>query len=182
MNEIVNFKEVENNIIKLRGIDVIIDADVAKLYGVETKEINQAVRNNPDKFPEGYIFTTTKEEKNELVKNFDHLNKIKHTNILPKAFTEKGLYMLATILKSDKATNTTIAIVETFAKLRDLSRTVGELSTIPDKEKQKNLMQKSGDIISELLGEDLQTTETESEIELNFAVLKFKHTIKRKGK
>jgi phage regulator Rha-like protein len=182
MNEIVNFKEVENNIIKLRGIDVIIDADVAKLYGVETKRINEAVKNNPDKFPKGYILKLSNEEwksmKTKISSSLSAGGKVK----LPNAFTEKGLYMLATILKSDKATNTTIAIVETFAKLRDLSRTVGELSTIPDKEKQKNLMQKSGDIISELLGEDLQTTETESEIELNFAVLKFKHTIKRKGK
>lgn len=88
--------------------------------------------------------------------------------------------MLATILKSPQATQTTIAIVETFANIRELSRTINELSQSPDELTQKSLMQKSGDIISDVLGSDMQTTDTETEIELNFAVLKFKHTIKRK--
>ena len=98
-----------------------------------------------------------------------------------KAFTEKGLYMLATILKSERATKTTIAIVETFTKIRELSRTVAELSQTNNQYEQKNLMQKSGDIISDILGDDLQKTDTETSIELNLAVLKFKHTVKRKN-
>ena len=98
----------------------------------------------------------------------------------PKAFTEKGLYMLATILKSKIATQTTIAVIETFTKVRELTQAVKELSSNPEKEKQKSLMHKSGEIISELLDNDLQTTESETTIELNFAVLKFKHTIKKK--
>ncbi len=90
--------------------------------------------------------------------------------------------MLATILKSEKATETTIAIVETFAKIRELSRTVAELSNSPDEYAQKSLMQRSGDIIADILGDDLQTTDTETSIELNLAVLKFKHTVtKKKG-
>ncbi len=105
-----------------------------------------------------------------------------HSKYQPKAFTEKGLYMLATILKSEKATETTIAIVETFAKIRELSRTVAELSNSPDEYAQKSLMQRSGDIIADILGDDLQTTDTETSIELNLAVLKFKHTVtKKKG-
>lgn len=100
---------------------------------------------------------------------------------LPKALTEKGLYMLATILKSERATQTTIAIIETFTQIRELSRTVSELSEIKDEEKQKSLMQKSGEIISDILGEDMKTTDTETTVELNFAVLKFKHTVKRKN-
>lgn len=87
--------------------------------------------------------------------------------------------MLATILKSERATQTTIAIIEAFAKLRELSRTIGEMSSNPDEFKQKTLMQKSGEIMADLFGEDMQTTDTETEIELNFAVLKLKHTIKR---
>jgi hypothetical protein len=106
------------------------------LYGVETKEINQAVKNNPDKFPDEYILELEEYEKTELVKIFDQFNKLKHSTAYPKAFTEKGLYMLATILKSTKATQTTIAIVETFAKIRELSRNVGELAKKPAKEKQ----------------------------------------------
>ena len=99
-----------------------MDSDVAELYGVQTKEINQAVRNNSEKFPIGYIWELTGEEKNELVKNFDRFNRQKHSTVMPRAFTEKGLYMLATILKSPKAVETTIAIVEAYAKLKELSR------------------------------------------------------------
>ena len=90
--------------------------------------------------------------------------------------------MLATILKSKTASQTTIAIIETFAKVRELTQTVKELSKNPQKEKQQSLMQKSGEIMSELLDTDLQTTESETTIEINFAVLKFKHTIKKKDR
>lgn len=159
---------------------MLIDADVAELYGVQTKEINQAVKNNPEKFPVGYILELNKEEKAELVKNFDHLQRLKFSKALPKAFTEKGLYMLATILKGEKATQTTLSIIETFAKIRELSRTISDLSEIKNKAEQKSLMQKSGEIISEILGEEMKTTDTETTVELNFAVLKLKHTIKRK--
>jgi len=82
------------------------------------------------------------EKKNELVENFDRFKKLKHSSVTPKAFTEKGLYMLATILKSKTATQTTIAIIETFAKVRELTKTIKTLSQNPEKEKQKNLMQK----------------------------------------
>jgi hypothetical protein len=90
----------------------------------------------------GYIIDATKDEKSELVKIFDRFDRMKHSTVLPKAFTEKGLYMLATILRSPKATATTIAIVETFAKIRELSRTVMELSNSSDEKQHKTLMQK----------------------------------------
>lgn len=144
------------------------------------KRVNEAVRNNPDKFPDGYIFELEQAEKQYVVENFDHMQGLKKSPVTPKAFTEKGLYMLATILKSPQATQTTIAIIEAFAKLRELSRTIGEMSANPDRFKQKTLMQKSGEIMADLFGEDMQTTDTETEIELNFAVLKLKHTVKRK--
>lgn len=180
MSDIVKFKDVEQSIIKVRDKNVILDSDVAKLYGVETKEINQAVRNNPDKFPTGYILDCSKDEKNELVKNFDRFNKLKHSTVTPTAFTERGLYMLATILKSEQATQTTIAIVETFTQIRDLQRTVAQLSNNPDESIQKQLMQKSGDIMADILGSELQTTDTETTFKLNLAVLSFEHKIKRK--
>ena len=69
-------KDVESKIVTIRNERVILDCDVATLYGVPTKEINQAVRNNPEKFPAGYTFQTTNEEKKEVVKNFDHLEKM----------------------------------------------------------------------------------------------------------
>ena len=103
------------------------------------------------------------------------------TRTLPKAFTEKGLYMLATILKSKVATETTISIIETFTKIRELSRAVSDLVEIQEEPKQKSLIKRSGELISEVLGDALDATETETSIELNFAVLKVKHTIKRKN-
>ncbi len=123
MKDVVSFSQVEEAVISIRNQNVILDSKVAELYGVETREINQAIKNNPDKFPKGYIVELTKEEKEEVIKIFDN-PKIKYSPKLPKAFTEKGLYMLATILKSKRATQTTIAIVETFAKIRELSHTL----------------------------------------------------------
>ena len=95
---------------------MILDKDVAEIYGVETKRINEAVKNNLDKFPVGYIINLSKEEWDILktkISTSSRGGKVK----LPKAFTEKGLYMLATILKSKVATQTTIAIIETFARV-----------------------------------------------------------------
>ena len=90
--------------------------------------------------------------------------------------------MLATILKGERATQTTIAIVDTFAKMRELSRTVAELSQVTDESAKHSLMQKSGDIITDLLGDEMQTTDTETSIEITLALMKFKHTIKQKKK
>ena len=116
------------------------------IYGVETRDINKAVTNNPDKFPAGYIVELTKTEKSELVKNLHRFEKLKHSTVNPKAFTEKGLYMLATILKSAVATRATISIIETFTKIRELSRNIKELSNIQDKTNQRTLMQRSGEL------------------------------------
>lgn len=159
---------------------VILDFNVAELYGVKTKEVNQAVKNNPQKFPEGYVFELDSKQIADL--RSKNLTANSKSRVAPKAYTEKGLYMLATILKGEVATATTISIIEAFAKLRELSRTIGELSANPGQYEQRSLMQKSGEIMADLFGEDMQTSETETEIELNFAVLKLKHTIKRKGK
>ena len=179
MSNIIKYESIESKIIVIGGRKVILDIDVAELYGVETKRINEAVKNNTEKFPDNYIFNLSKNEWDALKSKFS--TSIKGGKVkIPKAFTEKGLYMLATILKSKTATQTTIAIIETFAKVRELTKTIKTLSENPEKEKQQSLMKKSGEIISELLDNDLQTTESETTIELNFAVLKFKHTIKKK--
>ena len=178
--DIVRIEDIEDLILDINGEKVLLDSDVAKLYGVETRDINKAVKNNPDKFPERYIVTITKEEKKELVEKFHRFNKLKHSNSNPHAFTEKGLYMLATILKSKQAVKTTIMIIETFSKIRELSRTVKALTHVKNNTEQKSLMQRSGELIAEVLDDDLQTDGTETTIELNFAVLKFKHTIKKK--
>lgn len=87
MSEIIIQKDIQSKIVEIRNQKVIIDRDVALLYGVETKRINEAVKNNPERFPEGYIFELTDKEKNELVENFDHFNILKHSKVNPKAFT-----------------------------------------------------------------------------------------------
>ncbi|MDO8735354.1 MAG: ORF6N domain-containing protein, partial [Elusimicrobiota bacterium] len=116
------------------------------------------------------------------VENFHHLYKLKFSPQLPKAFTEKGLYMLATILKSSRAIQTTIAIIEAFAKIRNLSRNIKVMSSIKDNRQKQKLLQKSGEIIAEVFDDNLGSSERETSIELNFAVLKFKHTIKKTKK
>ena len=104
--EIIKFEELENKLIKYNEEFVLVDRDVAQLYGVETRDINKAVTNNPEKFPEGYIIELNEDEKKELVENFHRFNKLKHSTVNPKVFTEKGLYMLATIIKSKVSTQT----------------------------------------------------------------------------
>ncbi|OIP85123.1 MAG: DNA-binding protein [Porphyromonadaceae bacterium CG2_30_38_12] len=160
MTEILWIGNVEDEILIIRNQKVILDSDVAYLYSVKTKEVNQAVKNNPEKFPFGYVFELSSEEQDEVVKKFDHLQKLKFSSIAPKAFTEKGLYMLATILKSQVATETTINIIETFTKTRELSRNIGELVTLPEETKQKLLLKRSGELISDVLSEALDVTET----------------------
>lgn len=177
----VTTKDVERRMIVLRNQPVLIDADVAELYGVQTKEVNQAVKNNPNKFPFGYLFELDKYEKAELVKNFDHLNKLKFSKVAPTAFTERGLYMLATILKGKRAVETTLAIVDTFVQVRELARTMEALQNVEDGgTQQRTLLQRTGDLLAEVVGHNLSTTTTETEIELNFAVVKIKHKIVRK--
>jgi len=125
---IIKYDQVSDKIIEIRHQKVIIDTDVAELYGVKTKDINKAVKNNPGKFPNGYIIELFNTEKNELVENFHRFNKLKHSTVSPKAFTERGLYMLATILKSPQAVSTTIAIIDTFAQIKELAQTVYQFS------------------------------------------------------
>ena len=181
MSAVVRFENLIDLIVELRGQSVLLDSDVAGIYKVETKRVNEAVKNNPDKFPQDYMFEISKSELVNLRSKFS-TTKFAKTRVLPKAFTEKGLYMLATILKSKQAREATFAIIETFSKIRQLSRNIQELSIVQGEADQKTLMQKSGEIIAEILDDDMQTTDTETSIELNFTVLKFKHTIKKKNK
>ncbi len=173
--------EVENKIITLRDQQVILDSDVAELYGVRTKEINQAVRNNPEKFPEGYTFILDNQEFMNLRSKI-LTTKYQMTRQLPKAFTEKGLYMLATILKSPQAVETTIAIVEAYAKLKELSRVIVQ---VPQQEgnsvAQKMLLRRGGQLVEDLLSDVMPVQSSETSFELNLAMFKFKHSVKREN-
>lgn len=181
--QVIKYEAVEDKIIEIRGEKIILDSDIAELYQVETKRINEAVKNNPEKFPEGYVIELTEAEWIPLRSKISTSIKGGRTYI-PKAFTEKGMYMLATILKSKKATETTLAIIDAFAKIREVSRIVNQLPAVKrDSPEQQKLMQRAGDIISDLVVPDnMETDETEASIELNFAVVKFKYSVKKKAK
>ena len=188
----ITYSDVQQRIVSIRDRSVIIDADVAALYGVETRRVNEAVRNNPDKFPLDYMFVLTNEETRILRSKISSLergenlrSKISTTKlssksrVAPKAFTEKGLYMLATILKSKRATAATFAIIETFAKVRGLKRELVELHKEGNKRKQSDKMRHFGETLADIVMPDLETVETESSLELNFFIGKIKHTVRR---
>ena len=175
---LVTTKEVEACMLPVRGQQVLIDCDVAALYGVETKRINEAVRNNPDKFPEGYIFELTEAETEEVKaitaknddfadENFDRKTVSSKTRYAPKAFTDRGLYMLATILKSPRATQTTIAIIDTFAKVKELSRCLYAMKENTDMETKQSLVQRTGSLLNELLQTDDKDSNENVAMELN---------------
>ncbi len=162
--QVVKYDQVMDKISDIRGQKVIIDSDVADLYGVETKRINEAVSRNPEKFPEGYLIELTNDEWEPLKSQF--ATSIKGGKVkLPTAFTERGLYMLATILKSQRAVETTLAIIDTFAKVRELSRVIHQVQALPENSpKQKTLMEHTGELIADLIipDDDLEVTGTET--------------------
>ena len=171
---------IDSKIIELRDKFIIIDRDVAELYGVETKRVNEAVSNNIDKFPKDYMFELTKDEKSKVVEYFDHLETIKYSPYLPKAFTKKGLWMLATILSSKKAKEVTFLIIETFEKIDNLKYNLKQLETTTDNKLKEQLSQKSGEIIAELLEvPEEYDVDTKTSIEVNFGLLKYKRTVKK---
>ena len=179
----VSLQDVESRIIVVRGQEVLLDRDVAELYGVETKRVNEAVRNNPRKFREGYLIELTNEESMILRSKFSTLESMdgkgQYSKYNYKAFSEKGLYMLATILKSKRAEDATIAIIETFVKVRNLKRELLQLHQETDKEKQTSMMKHFGDLLTDIVMPDLQTNETETQLELNFVIGKLRHSVKR---
>ena len=175
----IAYSDVERLIVNVRGQPVIVDADVAKLYGVATKRVNEAVRNNPEKFPADYMFALTADELSDLRSKISSAKVSSKSRALPKAFTEKGLYMLATVLKSQRATEASFAIIETFAKVRTLRRELVELHNVQKGRVQAEKMRHFGETLSDIVMPDLETVETESSLELNFLIGKLKHTVRR---
>jgi len=121
MDGLVEQGEIGSHIFILRGKEVMLDKDLAELYGVETKRVNEAVKNNQDKFLEDFYFELTEKEFEYLRSKYS-TTKFSKTRVNPKVFTEQGVYMLATILKSKIASEVTVSIIRTFAKLREFSK------------------------------------------------------------
>jgi len=117
---IINENNIKDKIHNIRNQQVMLDRDLAELYGVETKVFNQAVKRNIKRFPENYRFQLNENEKNQLVTNCDWLNSLKHSSSLPYVFTEQGVSMLSAILKSDKAIDISIKIIDSFVSMRKL--------------------------------------------------------------
>jgi len=125
---LVPMERIERAIFLIRGQKVMLDADLAELYGVLTKVLNQAVKRNKERFPVDFMFQLTKEEKDEVVTNCDHLKRLKFSPTLPHAFTEHGAIMLATILNSPVAVQSSIQVVRAFVRLRQMLASNAELA------------------------------------------------------
>ena len=128
MKELIPAEVIENKILLIRSEKVMLDADLAALYGVTTKRLNEQVKRNRERFPEDFMFQLSEKEKAEVVANCDHLKRLKFSPNLPYAFTEHGAIMLATVLNSPVAVQASIQVVRAFVKLREMLSSNKELA------------------------------------------------------
>ena len=127
-NKLFPIEAIEKRILFIRNQKVMIDSDLAELYGVTTKRLNEQVKRNKGRFPEDFMFKLTKKEKQELVANCDHLIRLKYSSAMPNAFTEHGAIMLAAVLNSQKAIEMSLFVVRAFIRLREIISTHKELA------------------------------------------------------
>jgi hypothetical protein len=164
--QLITHDQVKSKIIQIRNQNVLLDSAVAELYGVDTKRINEAVRRNPEKFPEDYIIHLDSEEwrslKSQIATSIEKGGKVK----LPTAFTERGLYMLATILKSPQAINTTIAIIDTFAQFKEITQSIYAMADAKTDSEKMAVFEKSTDVVTDLLGNKLIVSQEETSFKL----------------
>lgn len=111
---------IASKILLIRDQKVMIDSDIAELYGVTTTRLNEQVKRNKTRFPDNFMFELTNEEKQEVIANCDHLEKLKFSPVLPKVFTEHGIMMVANVLTSERAIKVSIQIIEVFIKMREM--------------------------------------------------------------
>ena len=121
-------ERIERIILMIRGEKVMLDSDLAAIYAVSTKALNQAVKRNVSRFPADFMFQLTEAEKTEVVTNCDHLSRIRFSPHLPYAFTEHGALMLANVLNSERAAQTGVLVVRAFVRLRQLLSSNAELA------------------------------------------------------
>jgi len=116
---IVKVGRIQQRILLIRGVKVMVDADLAEAYSVPTRRLNEQVRRNLDRFPEDFMFQLTAEEKAEVIANCDHLEKLKFSKSLPLVFTEHGAIMAASVLNSPKAVEVSVFVVRALVQLRE---------------------------------------------------------------
>ena len=186
--QIVKFETLEKKLVKLRGTLVLIDKDVANLYEIEPKKLRQQIKRNIDKFPKDYAYQVTDEELGIMGSQNVTPSKQQFGGTNPWVFTEKGLYMVATILKSKTALQATFAIIETFAKIKELSRNIDGITKTTDEAVQKELAQKSNQILEEIIDveadileddEDGEVIETTTKFEFNLGFAKVSRSVKK---
>jgi hypothetical protein len=125
---LIPVEKIQCLILLIRGKRVILDSDLARLYGVATKALNQAVKRNQKRFPPDFMFRLNEVEKNEVVTNCDHLSRLRFSPVLPHAFTEHGAIMLANVLNSDRAVEASVQVVRAFVRLREMLSSNRELA------------------------------------------------------
>ena len=186
----IDIAAVQSRMLTIRNQQVLLDRDVAALYGVETKVLNQAVKRNAERFEEGYLFQLDAQEvenwKSQIVTSNLSEREIASLKMgmrrAPYAFTERGLYMLATILNSNRAVRATKAIIETYAQMRSMVRDMEAIQTEKaGSPEQANLLTRAGHKLAGLIGDNLSTVSRKTTIELNLALLKITHEV-TKGK
>ena len=128
MDVTVPIEVIEKKIILIRGQKVMLDADLAEIYGVSTKALNQAVKRNIQRFPEDFMFQLTEQEKEEVVTSCGHLRRLRFSPKMPYAFTEHGAIMLSAVLNSPIAVQASIQVVRVFVRLRQMLASNAELS------------------------------------------------------
>lgn len=128
MKDLIPQETIEQRIFLIRNQKVMIDRDLAELYGVETKHLNRQIKRNIQRFPEEFMFQLTIEERNQLVTICHRFKTMKHSSSLPYAFTEHGVAMIASVLKSDRAVKISIHIIKAFVKLREILSSHKELA------------------------------------------------------
>lgn len=128
MSSLVPVERVEQKILLIRGGKILLDSDLAELYGVATKRLNEQVKRNLERFPPDFMFQLTEKEMEELVANCDRFKNLKHSGVLAHAFTEHGAIMLANVLKSPRAVRVSIEVVRAFIRLREMLASHKELS------------------------------------------------------
>jgi len=125
---IIPAERIEKAILLIRGHKVMLDADLAELYGVHTKRLNEQVKRNHERFPADFMFQLTEEEKAQVVANCDHLKRLKFSPVLPNAFTEHGALMVASVLSTPRAVAMSVFIVRAFVRLRQIVTGNAELA------------------------------------------------------